>query len=291
MCLELLELAPETSSRLHNGKTTASLFAEWLRSSGLDTSRDFVDLHAAKQGFGSKSMDKLVALLFAEGEVAAPWRWFIRSEEQRSKETKLDAKVVSKFRQQLLWKMVHTQANKSLNEGLTTFMQAFRMAEVVGHESAYTVLRPAGAHLVTRIIATTEGSIEPGIYQTFMSSSQRWLGNWSPAVESMLWLHHPTRRSASQGLKFLQDPAGAIVHVRGPQSRRHFLVQLCLGVAQQLIAEEKYAEAQLAMQFSKEHFADLVLSKPPTVAPQPTTRSKERRERQNLELLDQLIPT
>jgi hypothetical protein len=291
MCLALLDHAPQTSSRLHNGKTTAYWFAEWLRTSGLDTSREFVDYNGAKQGYGNKAMEKLVELLFAEGEVAAPWRWFIRSQEQRMKETKLDATTVSSFRQKLLWKMVQIQTKKSLNEGLTTFMQAFRMAEVVGHESAYIVLRPAGTHLVNRIIAAAETSIEPEIYEAFMSSSQRWLGDWSPAVNSMLWLYHPTQRSASHGLSFLQDPAGAIAHVQGPQGRRHFLVQLCLGVARQLMEEEKYSEAQIAMQFSKEHFADLVLSKPPTIAPQSTSHSKERREKRNLELLDQLILT
>jgi hypothetical protein len=291
MCLELLDMVSEPSPRLHNGKTTAFVLAEWLQTSGVDTSRDFVDMHATKQGFGNKSMDKLVALMFAEGEVAAPWRWFIRSQEQRTKETKLDAKIIAKFRQQLLWKMVHIQANRSLGEGLAVFIQALRMAEIEGTEAAYTVLRPAGAHLVNRIVAMSEHAIEPELYQSFLSSSRRWLGNWSPAVESMLWLHHPTQRSATPGLNFLRESTGAITHVQGPQSRRHFLVQLCLGVARQLLEEERYAEAQVAMQFSKEHFADLVLPKAPVTAPQPAIRHKERRERENLELLDQLALT
>jgi hypothetical protein len=290
MCLDLLDTASETSSRLHNGKTTAYRFAEWLQSSGLDSSREFVSLHTSKQGFGSKSMDKLVALLFAKGETAAPWRWFIRPEEQRVKETKLDAKTVCKFRQQLLWKMVSTQGSKSLDQGLAVFMQAFRMAENQGTEEAYTVLRPAGAHLVNRIVSKPDSAIAPELYHSFLLSSRRWLGNWAPAVESMLWLYHPTQRSASPGLEYLQDPTGAIAHVQGPQGRRHFLVQLCLGVARQMLAEERYVEAQVAMQFSKEHFADLVLSKAPAVAPQPVTSNKERRERMNLELLDQLAP-
>jgi hypothetical protein len=107
----------------------------------------------------------------------------------------------------------------------------------------------------------------------------------------MLWLHHPTQQNANPGLKFLVDSQGAIAHVNGPQSRRHFLVQLCLGVARQLLEEERYAEAQVAMQFSKEHFADLVLPKASTPVTQPAVRSKQRRERENLELLDQLALT
>jgi hypothetical protein len=291
MCLELLHVTPESPSRLHNGKTTAAVFAEWLRSSGLESARDFVNMISSKNATQSKSMDKLVALMFAEGEASAPWRWYIRSSEQRTKETKLDAKAISNFRQKLLWRMVSAQANQSMNDGLTVFMQAFRMAEVEGTESAYTVLRSAGAHLVNRITATPDHSAELRLYQSFLLSSQRWLGNWSQAVESMLWLHHPTQRNANPGLKFLQDSHGAIAHVKGPQSRRHFLVQLCLGVARQLLEEERYAEAQVAMQFSKEHFADLVLPKSPTSAAQPAIRSKQRRERENLELLDQLALT
>ncbi|KAH3917774.1 hypothetical protein HBH56_044680 [Parastagonospora nodorum] len=295
MCLELLDGASETPPRLHNGKTTAFVLAEWLRTSGADLSREFVDLHNTKQGFGNKSMDKLVALMFADGEKAAPWRWFIRSQEQRTKETKLDAKIVSKFRQQLLWKMVHTQANRSLDKGLAVFMQAFRMAQIEGIEAAYVVLRPAGAHLVNRIMSTPEHTIERELYQSFLVSSRQWLGSWSEAVESMLWLHHPTQRSATPGLEFLRNSAGAITHVQSAQSRRHFLVQLCLGVARQLLEEERYVEAQIAMQFSKEHFADLVLPRAPVTAPapapQPAARHKQRRERDNLELLDQLALT
>ncbi|KAF1920864.1 hypothetical protein BDU57DRAFT_27912 [Ampelomyces quisqualis] len=293
MCLELLDAPHETAPRLYNGKTAAFVLAEWLHASGLDTSREFVHL-SSREGFSSMSMDKLLALLFAQGQAAVPWRWFIRSPEQRARETKLDAKSVLKFRQHLLRRMVFTQANKGLTEGVSTFMQAFRMAEMVGLESAYTVLRPAGAHLVQRIVSTRESTIAPELYQTFMSSLQRWLGKWGQAVEARLWLYHPTKPNASQGLKFLQEPAVAIAHIRGLQSRRHFLVQLCLDVARQLIEEERYVEAQVAMHFSKEHFPDLVLSTPPAGATQNTTRSEERRERRekhNLDLLDQLALT
>lgn len=291
MCLGLLDMVPNTSPRLHNGKTTASILSGWLRSSGLEESREFVDLRASSRGFNNKSMDKLVALLFAEGEAAAPWRWFIRSQEQRVKETKLDTRKISTFRKSLLLRMVVAQGDKSLDEGLAVFMQAFRMAEVDGLETSCIALRPAGAHLVNRIISIPNRSINPDLYQSFLLSSRRWLGNWGQAVESMLWLHHPTQQSALPGLDFLQNPTGAVAHVRGPLGRQHFLVQLCLGVARQLMEEEKYAEAQVAMQFSKEHFANLVLSKPTVSPPREVARSRQRKEKENLELLDQLALT
>ncbi|KAH8706932.1 hypothetical protein GQ44DRAFT_743454 [Phaeosphaeriaceae sp. PMI808] len=291
LCLDLLDVAPETSSRRHNGKSFASVLAEWLRSSGLDQSRGFVDVHILRQTFGKKSLQKLITLLFAEGEVASPWRWFIRSQEQRIKETNLDAKQVLAFRQALLWAMASIQGNKNLGQGISIFMQAFRMIEVEGHEQAYDVIRPAGAHLINRIISASDTAIEPALYHTFLLSSRKWSGNWNQAVESMLWLHHPTQRSASPGLDFLRDPTGAIAHVQSKTSRRHFLVQLCLGVARQLLEEERHAEAQVAMQFTKEHFADLVLSKTPVVAPQTKSRQTDLTEKQNLELLDQLVLT
>lgn len=292
MCLDLLEIAPESSSRLYNGKTRASVLAEWLRASGVDTSREFVDLHASRSSFPSKALERLVTMLFAEGEAAAPWRWFIRPQEQRIKETNLESKAIATFRQQLLKKMVFTQSNRSLGEGLAVFMQAFRMAEAEGLQSSYAVIRPAGAHLVNRIIATPGHGLDLQLYQSFLLSSRQWLGNWSQAVESMLWLHHPTQPNPSPALDYLRDPSGATVHIHAAQSRRHFLVQLCLGVARQSMEEQEYADAQLAMQFTKDHFPDLVLSKAPVAAPCSTTQAKaQRKERENLELLDQLALT
>jgi hypothetical protein len=294
MCVGLLDTAQEKTPRLYNGKNIAAVFAEWLRSSGLEESRAFVDLHTSGRDFNSKTMDKLVALLLAHGEAAAPWRWFIRSHEQRVMETRLDTKKVATFRQQLLWRMVSAQGKESLSSGLAVFMQAYRQAEVDGLESSFTVLRPAGAHLVNQITATPTHSIDPGRYQSFLMSSQRWLGSWGQAIESMLWLHHPTQPSALPGLKFIQDPKGAIAYVSGGTARQHFLVNLCLGVARQLMEEEKYAEAQVPMQFAKEHFADIVLSvRQPVVESSVWLRNKQRKEkeRENLELLDQLALT
>lgn len=292
MCLDLLEIAPETSSRLYNGKTRASVLAEWLRASGVDTSRDFVHSHPLNPAFPHKAMERLVNMLFAEGEAAAPWRWFIRPSEQRVKETNFDAKTIATFRQQLLKNMVFTQSNRSLGEGLAVFMQALRMADVEGLEASYAVLRPAGAHLVNRVMATPNHGLDLPTYQSFLLSSRQWLGNWHQAVESMLWLHHPTQPNASPALDYLRDPSGAIAHVHAIQSRRHFLVQLCLGVARQSMEEEKYAEAQIAMQFTKDHFADLVLPKATAAAPQSTSQAEaQRREKHNLELLDQLALT
>jgi hypothetical protein len=170
-------------------------------------------------------------------------------------------------------------------------MQAFRLVENAGHESAYGILRPAGGHLVNRIVSSTEQTFEPELYHSFLVSSQRWLGTWSRAVQSTLWLHHPSEPSATPGLRFIQDPAGAVTFVHSSRSRRHFLVQLCLGVARKLLEQEKVGDAQAVMEFTKQYFADVVLPKA-LVVEQPTTEAwRLRKERENLELLDRLVPT
>ncbi|KAH7380077.1 hypothetical protein BKA66DRAFT_465640 [Pyrenochaeta sp. MPI-SDFR-AT-0127] len=292
MCLEVLgTTAGETAPRRRSGKPPASVLAEWLRTSSLDSSKEFLDLCMSKHGHGSRFLDRLVRLLLAEGETTAIWRWFIRSNKQRVKETGLSSSRVLTFRQQLLAKMVSVEAATDMNRGLTAFMQAFRMAEIEGHDAAYSVLKPAGAHLVNRITSTSNQTINAELYQSFLQSSQHWLGTWSQAVESILWLHHPTKRSALIGLNFIQDSAGAVTFVNSTRSRKHFLVQLCLGVARQLIEQEKYEEAQIAMGFAKEHFADIVLSKAPLAHQQARASLQERKERENLELLDRLVPT
>lgn len=292
MCLEVLgNTSVESSPGRPGGKSSASVLAEWLRTSSLDSSKEFLDLCIAKHGHGSRFLDRLIRLLLAEGETTAVWRWYIRSTEQRAKETGFNSSRVTIFRQQLLAKMVSIEAASDLDRGITAFMQAFRMAENEGHDLAYSVLKPAGAHLVNRITSASNQPVDPELYQSFLLSSRRWLGTWSQAVESILWLYHPTERSALFGLRFIQDPAGAITFVHSTRSRKHFLVQLCLGVARQLIEQDKYVEAQIAMEFAKEHFADIVLSKAPVV-PQPAKPSlQERKERENLQLLDRLIPT
>jgi len=291
LCLEVLEKTTnETPSRLENGRSPGTVLAEWLRTSGSDTSKQFLDM-SIKSGRGSRFLDRLVSLLVAEGETTALWRWLIRSNEQRAKDTGLDVAQIAIFRQQLLAKMVVFEADRSLTSGLSLFMQASRLVETAGHEAAYAILRPAGGHLVNRIISNTDQSLSPPLYQSFLLSSPRWLGEWSRAVEPMLWLHHPSEPSAIPGRQFIQDLAGAVKFVKSSRSRRNFLVQLCLGVARQLMGQEEFAEAQIVMEFTKENFPDIVLPKQAVVEQQNAEQIRVRRERKNLELLDRLVLT
>ena len=291
MCLEMLEQSPSTTvSGPENGTTPAAIMVQWLRSSGLDTSRQFLELSVSSKGHRNRFLDQMISLLAVHGETSTSWRWLIRSNEQRQKETGLDAARVAIFRQQLLAKMVSIEAESNLEKGMVTFLQAFRMTESAGLISAYSVLRPAGAHLVNRITSNTTEPIATELYDAFLNSTQEWLGNWSAAINSMLWLHHPANASTLPGLRFLQDPAGAVTFAKSSRSRRRFLVQLCLELARQSLEQDKHEDAQAAMVFAKEHFADIVLPKAPVVETQVNESYKVRRERENLELLDTLVP-
>ncbi|RMZ71774.1 Proteasome subunit beta type-1 [Pyrenophora seminiperda CCB06] len=297
MCLEMLDKTPnQDASRAQNQTRLAMALDSWLRSSGLENSKQFMELCVAKSGHGSRFLERLVALLRAQVETDAPWRWFIRPNEQRVKETGLDIAKVVTFRQQVLLKMVSTVPNAEFKKSMVVFMCAFRNMENAGYESAYSVLRSAGGSLVNRITANTDLAltVDVELYQSFLSSSQRWLRDWSRAVEAMLWLYHPSRPNTRPGLLFIQDPTGALAYVKSTPSRKNFLVQLCLAVSQQLIHEKKFAEARAVMAFTREHFADMVLPKPAVteqLQQHASAPRKERKERANLELLDSLVPT
>ena len=256
-CLDLLARTPEASSRLYNGRTPASIIAEWLHTSGLDQSRQFVEPSVMR----TKLLNKIVTLLVSHGEAAAPWRWFSRSHDQRINETNLKPKDVLAFRRLVLHRIVATRADSSISDGIAAFHQA-RTVELEGRGVAYHVLRPAVTFLIHRISSATDQSIAAELYQPLLDTAYQWHGR-DPFVTAMLELHHPSRPSATRGLQFIQDPAGAILHVDASSGRRQALVQLCLGVARQSLAEDKYADAQTAMEFAKTHFADLVLSKNP----------------------------
>ena len=140
-------------------------------------------------------------------------------------------------------------------------------------------------------------SIGHELYGSFRQSTELWIpGKWAQAVDSMLWLHHPTGASASPGLQFIEDPAGAAAYAKARGSQRPFVVQLSLGVARQLLVDERYEDAQAVMAFTKQHFPDIVLTNIPTeqktaVNKSSKTEKDQREEERNLELLDGLVPT
>lgn len=275
LCLQMLPSPiPDTPRTRYAGKLPAAVLAEWLRTSQLDTSRGFV---SGLRGY-SAFIPKLVSLFVAEGEMDTLWRWFIRSTEQRVIETGLSAATVGVFRQKLLSNMVSIQAASSLKQGIATFLQACRITETVDRDASRRALKAANGLLVMLITnAKSSGDVDPELYNAFARLTTQF-GPWQPVVDSMLSLYHPTQPSATTALRYLNDPATAVGLDSLSQDRRKFIVQLCLGVAHLTMHHERYADAQFAMEFAKQHFADLVLSE---------TQDRPRRDKKEQQQLQQ----
>ncbi|KAF2633837.1 hypothetical protein BU25DRAFT_13796 [Macroventuria anomochaeta] len=296
LCLEILDRhTAKQSPQLHEGKTPGAIIGDWLRSSGLDTSKEFLEMCIAKPQTKRPSntfISRLVTILIADGKKPLLWKWFARPWHQG-----LSPSKALLFRQQLLKHMVHAEASQDLYRGIVLFRRAY---EITGEhpDKWYEKLRPAGQYLVQAIMSKPTNSISHDLYNSFRQTTKLWVpGKWAQAVDSMLYLHHPTTASAAPGLRFIHDPAGAATYTKAMPSQRRFIVQLSLGVARQLLEEESYEDAQAVMAFTKQHFPDLVLSNLPTeqrtvVDRQSSKITKARREEErNLELLDGLVPT
>ncbi|KAF2785578.1 hypothetical protein K505DRAFT_330922 [Melanomma pulvis-pyrius CBS 109.77] len=279
------QIQPGTPQRLHSDTKPGTRMAEWLRYSGQDTSTEFVERF--------QLISKLVPLLLEEGKPAPIWRWFKHSPESRMKETGLDAARVLAFRVQVLKLMVTSKlaSEPTMDQALAIFIRAFKYLDTPEYGLTSKVLQPTGAILVRHILANPATHVAPELYHFFLHSSSVWAGSWSAAIQSILWLHHPSKATAGPGLSYLRDPKGAALHLRGASpTRRKLLVQLCLGVAQRLVQEHSLAEAQIAIAFARDNFPDLVLSKVATTDHHSESHAARVREQGNLHLLDQLLP-
>lgn len=296
MCLDMLDkrTAGETK-RLHNGKAHGAIIGDWLRSSGLDASKEFLEICTAKSPTTRPSdtfLSRLVPLLIADGKKPLVWKWYTHTWQPG-----LSSLETLAFKKQLLKHMVHAEASQDLYRGLLLFRRAY---EWIGEQSdkSYVQLRPAGQFLVQAIMTKPTDTISQNLYNSFRHSTQFWINNkWSQAVDSMLSLHHPITASVAPGFRFIQDPAGAATYANAIPSQRRFIVQLSLGVARQLLEEERYRDAQSVMAFTKQHFPDLVLSNLTTKQQPIAARLSEKAERErmrqerNLALLEGLALT
>lgn len=296
LCLEMLDRrTAEQTPKLHEGKTPGAIIGNWLRSSGLDASNEFIELCIGKPQSKRSSnifMSRLVSILVADGKKPLLWKWFTRPSNSG-----LSSSRMLVFRKQLLKHMVHTETSQDLYRGIVLFRRA---CEITGEQGGrfYEQLRPAGQYLVQAIMSKPTNTVSRDLYNSFRQSSSLWINSkWAQAVDAMLCLHHPTSASAVPGLQFIQDPAGAATYANAIASQRRFIVQLSLGVARQLLEEESYRDAQAIMAFAKQYFPDLVLSNLPAeqravVQHQSSKVDNARKaEARNLELLDSLVPT
>lgn len=293
-CLAALARAPKhEAAQPIEVKGSTTVFSDWLRTSGSDTSKQFITMCVSQSGMPRHFLYNLVSRLVLEDNTAALWRWYIRSNEARVSETGLEAAHVSAFKQHLLASMVIAESKISLDKGIATFLQAYRMSESLGYESAYRVLRASGGYIVNRIVNGAMGS-DPMLYQSFLASTESWLGNWSQVVRPMLWLHHPTQSSPLPALQFIKDREGAAAFVNMSTNRQLFIVRLCLATARQLIAEKQYTDAIIPMEFTKQYFPHIISTETAPAAERAAPslpRRQSRSEQENLGLLDGLVPT
>ena len=295
MCLDMLDKrTARQAHQLHKGKTHGAIIGDWLRSSGLDTSKEFFEMCIGSQQTKRPSdifLSRLVTLLMADGKESLVWRWYTRHWYSG-----LNPTEALLFRRQLLKHMVHVKASRDLYRGILLFRKAY---EMVGEQTlkSYEQLRPAGQYLVHAIMSSPTNTIDHSLYDSFIQSTRLWVNSkWAQAVDSMLWLHHPTTSSAVPGLQFIRDPTGAAMYANAVRSQRLFVVQLSLSVARQLLEEENYEDAQAVMAFARQYFPDLVLSdlatkQYPVAGWDSKKTERDRDQERNLELLDSLVLT
>lgn len=294
MVLDILDRQPAPHTlQLHKGRTAGAVIGDWLQSSGLGASREFLDMCLVKPNVKRPKtfIYRLVTILMADGKELLLWKWF----SSHSSHGLSSAQVIS-FKKQLLKHMVVAEAQQELHRSIALFSRAHQMINEQP-EKQWEELRPAGQYLVQAIMSKPTTSVDNDLYNFFRRSVRLWVPNkWAQAVDSMLCLHHPDKASARLGLQFIQSPTGAATYAKAKPVQRRFIVQLSLGVARQLLEEERYEEAHDVMAFTKQHFPDLVLENLPTeqkqvVNCQSNKIKKARTEEENLELLNGLALT
>ncbi|KAF2872212.1 hypothetical protein BDV95DRAFT_571777 [Massariosphaeria phaeospora] len=306
MCVALMQtnmkrsrITPNMHQTPDSGaRNPGSLIANWLRSSGLDTSTEFVRRINDTEGL----LHMLIPMLLEEGGEALVWRWFTYHPDQRVQETGLDASEIHRFRSQLLKLIVRSKMNgtSNLDEALATFLRAYKLVGAAEYKLNHKVLQAASSMLLQHFMAHSQVQVSPALYDIFIQSSKDWSWTWPGLATSILWLHHPSTPTAAPGLTFIKDLQKTIIQARTKivkKPKSYVMVQLCLGVAHQLVAGEYFTDAQVAMDFAKDHYPDLV--SPQAVAKGCVTRvhanqradQKHRQVQENLELLDRLIPT
>jgi ribosomal protein S21 len=287
MLRTLSESDPEASRVLRETRRPASRIAEWLRASGLDRSRQFVDAE-----FGSL-LNPLVVQLLQEGEETLLWRWFTCSPQQRVAETGLEEAKIRTFRTQVLRMMVTAKLNEgSFDEALRIFLRACEMRSVPGYGLDKKIFQSPASSIVNSIISHPESPRSSELYEAFLRSSSNWT-NWH-GIQALLWLHHPTKPSALAGIAYIKDTNGLTAHANiTNKKRRKLLVHLCLESARQCLADRNYADAQHALGVARDNFPDFVgpvHRETPDEYHARKEKNIERQEEKNLELLDQLLP-
>jgi hypothetical protein len=289
-CLEMLERNEQAaglrpSHQGINPRRPAFQIAEWLRTSGLETSREFIDSQSA-------FLDPLVRSLYREGEESSIWRWFSRSPEQRIKETGLKRSHITEFRVRLLKAIVESKLNGTHDAGpaINAFLTARHLQKSETGTVTGKLFGRSGFHILGIILSHPQSDLSIETYNLFLRSTKYWARR-SALVQAILWLHHPSRPDFRQGIAYLRDPErDSIEDAVVSTQMRQLSVHLCLEVARQALAQEKYQDAMFALEFARKHFPDLVGNTTDLNTEADTTDSRRQQEDLNLAMLDRLLP-
>ncbi|ORX99228.1 hypothetical protein BCR34DRAFT_592978 [Clohesyomyces aquaticus] len=270
----------------------ASRIAQWLWSSGLENSKAFLEYPSAL------FVGRLIPQLLKEGQEAVVWRWFTYSPHQRASETGTDLVRITSFRAYILKDVVSNQLSNGVDgtQAMSTFLRAVKMRDLPGYHVSSRTLRPAGALLVNHILAQPQTVVTPELFDKFVKSVEAWTES-AEMIRPLLLLHHPTTPNTEPGLAFLEQTEQSSKYL-DPSSpkRRQWLVQLSLGVARQLLAEQRYTDAAWVLQYAQLHFPDMVAEPAPDYSiqkPDVGARTQKKRamsgsEEESLALLDGL---
>ncbi|KAF2280077.1 uncharacterized protein EI97DRAFT_110136 [Westerdykella ornata] len=298
MCLQMLHKMPrdatrtDSSCRASDSPRPAFHIAQWLQSSGMDRSPEFLCYDV------NRLLRPLVGRLLGEGEIAIVWGWLTRHPRQRVEETGLEEEKVRAFRRSLLSTMVTAESTISqyIDEALSIFLRAGKMRS--NHEALLDrkTLQPAGFLLVNRILKHPSTVKSPEVYEEFLRYVPKWTTSQSRSVQGALWLYHPHSATPGPAIAYIKDPKGMASELQYAWAgRRKFFVHLCLEAARQCLKEQSFADAQFALEFARDTFPELVNTKSSSSVACDDVRveaeERLRNEDKNLEMIDRLLPT
>ena len=280
LCIEAIQRMTPSSSMTESTKysNVGLKISNWLWSSDIEKTKPFL----TNLGF----IKLLVPYLVQEHEEDPLWRWFTRSLQTWIQEANVDVKQVHRFRAHLLTSMATSKLDGEggLEAAITTILRAVALLDTpdIGLSTSDTHL--AGRSVVEHIVSTTT-PIPAGLFNQFIHSTRRWSRQWE-LFQATLRLHCPSQPDANPGLEYLKNGA-ALSRSRRLESRR-LLVQLSLGVARQLLTENKLPEGQWVLDFARDNLSEELGLQPerPSVNESPERSSQD--ELENLQLLDGL---
>ncbi|KAF2199059.1 hypothetical protein GQ43DRAFT_377166 [Delitschia confertaspora ATCC 74209] len=292
ICLDILEKnAPGNgASQTPQDRGPGTVIAEWIWSSGQENSLAFLG--------SRKLVELLVPQLVKEGKQNILWRWFQHRHKREAEEAIVDTSQIRYFRTRVLLNMVLAQirSETSLDGAVATFLRAMRLLQdPLKSYISVLELAPAGIAIFERIVRPSYDShsdLAPSSYDSFLQGMHFWVRGWQQLLPAILQVQHPSRPDAGPGLRYLRnwDTTRPIARKAQP-----FLTQLSLGVARQLLAEEKYADAQWVLEFVKTNFPELFTLDSSNDLERPEHQRTRHQDsegtpttRQNLDLLDRL---